>query len=455
MGTAGAEGQLPLDQGLPRGDLLFRQPHPRQRRNGLGHIVGIQLADLGQGTVLPSGEHDLQPVGAGDGLQIALQNGVHLFQGQHLFHALQVPQDGLLRQGPEGGQAQQAHPVAHAQAANGLLAVQAAGAAGHHQLPGMVGAGIAVIGAAFKLLAQQIHFLKHGAAQIGHTDHAVPFAHLPHLVGLLRQLAQNHVAPAVADPGGQADNHHLVRPLRQRKGIGHHVLGLLHAGGLQHGDVGGHGLIPGVEFVGAGVGAGIVRGDNDHPALHTVLRAAVDRVRREQQSVLLHDTKRPRVGQRGPDAGLHGTGLIGGPLRVEISLSRHLAQHSQHLRRRGTGIRGREIDPGLQCAAHDGFIALHQTDLTGRVGCHRPFHCSASPFSVNFFTAKAAFVFLAKSNFIVAHSVENARTYRPRRSGFARDSVRPGGMEKPRGRPAAPMRGKAPDFMRNQVLYGV
>ena len=332
VGATGAEGQLPLDQGLLRGDLLLRQLGAGQQRNGPGHVVGVQLADLGQGAVFTAGESDLHLVAAGDGLQVALQDGVHFLQGQHLLHALQVAQDGLLRQGPDGSQAQQAHPVAHAQTADGLLAVQAAGAARHDQLLGMVGAHIVVIGAVFKLLPQHVHLLEHGAAQVGHTNHTVPLPHLLHLVGLLRQLAQHHIAAAVADAGGKADDHHLVGPLGQFEGVRHHVLGLLHAGGFQHGDVGRHGLIPGVKFVGAGVRAGVVRSDDHHAALHTVLRAAVDRVRREQQAVLLHDAQRPCICQRGTDTGLHGTGLVGGPLCVEIPLFRDLAQHSQYLR---------------------------------------------------------------------------------------------------------------------------
>ena len=379
VGAAGAEGQLPLDQRLLRGDLLLRQLGASQEGDGLGHIVGVQLADLRQRAVAAAGEHNAHLMAAGDGLQVVLQNRVHFLQGQYLLHTLQMAHDGLLRQGPDGGQAQHADAVAHTQTADGLLTVQAAGAAGDDQLLGMLGADIVVEGAVFSFLPQHIQLFQHGAAQIGHAHHAVPLAHLLQLVGLFRQLAQHHVAAAMADTGGQPHDDDLVRALGELESVGNDVLGLLHAGGLQHGDVGGHGLITGVKFIGAGVRAGVVRGHDHHAALHAVLCAAMNGVRREEKAVLLHDADGPRVGQRGADAGFHGAGLVCGPLRVKVSFLRDFTQHSQDLGRRRTGIGGRKIDACFQCAAYDGLVALHQADLARGVGGHCPFHFLSHP----------------------------------------------------------------------------
>ena len=178
----------------------------------------------------------------------------------------------------------------------------------------------------------------------------------------------------MADPGGHPDQHHLARPLAEFKGVGNHVLRLLHGGGLQQGDARGHGLPAGVELVGGGVGAGVVAGDDDKAPLHTGLGGAVERVRHAQKAVLLDDAQRPSARQRRAGAGLKGADLVGGPLRVKAPLPGDFAQHSQHLGGGGAGIGGGEIDSGLHRAPHNGLVALHQRDGAGDASRHCPFH---------------------------------------------------------------------------------
>jgi hypothetical protein len=310
----------------------------RQGGGGPQHAVRRQLPHPGQRAAGPAGKADAQLMSAGDGLQIPLQERVHLLQSQNLFGALQVPQDGLLRQRPDGGQAQQTHGIACAQAAESLLAVQPSGAAGHHQPPGMLGALVVVVGAGLKDLLDAVQLFQHGQVLIAHAHQPVPLAHGTQGPGLVRQGPQRHVAPPVAHPGGEADDDDLAQLLRQLEGIGDQVLGLLHVGGLQHGQIRGHGHEAGVEFVGAGVGAGVVGGHDHQSALHTVLRAAVQRVGHAQKAVLLDDADGARVGQGGADARLQRADLVGGPLGIKAALGGDFAQHAQNLGGRRAGV---------------------------------------------------------------------------------------------------------------------
>ena len=180
----------------------------------------------------------------------------------------------------------------------------------------------------------------------------------------------------MAHPGGETDNHHLPGALGEFEGVGHDVLGLLHGGGLQQRHAGGLRLPAGVKLVGAGVGAGVVRGHDHKAPLDAVLGGAVQGVRRAQKAVLLYDAKGPRPRQRRADARLQRADLIGGPLGVKIPLPGDFAQHSQHLGGRGAGVGRGKVDTSLYRAADNGLVALHQADLSRRAGCHRPFHSS-------------------------------------------------------------------------------
>ena len=383
VGTAGAEGQVPLRQLQLRGGPLFRQGRAGEGGHGGHHVVRVQFPNFGQRPIGPAGEGDAQLVPPGDGFQIVLQHRVHFLQCQHLFHALQMAEDVLLRQGPHGGQTQQAHPVLQAQPADGLLGVEPAGAAGHDQLFGLFRTGVVVEGTAFKLLPQSVQLPQHVGMLVGDAHQPVPLAHGLEGMGLFRQGTQGYVAPAVAHPGGEPHDDDLLRPLGELKGVGNHVLGLLHAGGLQHGQAGGHGLIPGVEFIGAGVCAGVVGGYHHQTALHAVLGAAVEGVRHTQKAILLYDAQRPGVGQRRAHAGLHGADLVGGPLRVEIPFPGDLSQHRQHLGGGRARVGRGEVDARLHRSAHNGLVALHQADLTQGVGCHCPFHVEQVTFFSN------------------------------------------------------------------------
>ena len=217
---------------------------------------------------------------------------------------------------------------------------------------------------------------------VAHTDHPVPLLHPLQGPGLLRQGAQDHVAPAVADPGGHPDQHDLPRFLGELEGVGDHVLGLLHRRGLQQGDARGHRLPAGVELVGGGVGAGVVAGDDHKPPLYPGLGGAVERVRHAQKAVLLHYAQSPAIGQGRARAGLQGADLVGGPLRVKAPLPGNFSQHSQHLGGGRAGVGGGEIDSGLHRAPHDGLVTLHQADLAGDASRHCPFHAACVTLSM-------------------------------------------------------------------------
>ncbi len=168
------------------------------------------------------------------------------------------------------------------------MSVEAAGASGDDELFRRLGALIAVVGTVLKTLAGFLQLLKGRGVHIAHADHPVPLLHPLQRPELFRQGAQNHIAPAVADPGGHPDQYHLPHLFAELKGIGNHVLGLLHGSGLQQGDAGGYRLPAGVKLVGGGVGAGVVAGDDHKSSLHTGLGGAVERVRHAQKAVLLY-----------------------------------------------------------------------------------------------------------------------------------------------------------------------
>ena len=380
MRASGAESQIPDRQRrIKGGNLPFGLGHAGEGGHGGGDVLRIQFADPGQGPVGPAQEGKGQPVPARDGLDVLLQEGIHLFHNQDPFRRFQPLQYVILRQGPQSTQTHQANPIPHVQPVNGLPGIEPAGAAGDDQILGDVRAFIMVKGRIAEFPADGVQLLKHRLMLVGNAGHPIPLANRPQGLRPIRQGAQGYVAPPVTDTGGEADDDHLAYPFGEFEGIGHHVLGLLHDSGLQHGDAGPFGLPAGVEFVGAGVGAGVVGGDDHQPALYAVLRAAEERVRRAEEAVLLHDADGPGSRQGGAHAGLQRAYFIGGPLGIKAPFLCDFAQHSQDLGGGRAGIGGGKVDTGLHSAPGNGLVALHQADLAGGVGCHCPFHFRKSP----------------------------------------------------------------------------
>ena len=380
--ASGAEGHFSDRQVQICGRLLFRQRRARQDRDGLFNIIGVQLADFRQRAVGTSPEDDLQSVFPRQGFQRLLQEGVNFFKNQDFPSVPEVGQDKIFRQRPEGAQAQQTHPVLHAQTLHRLLTVQPAGAARNNQGLGLFRSLIVVVCTLTESLPQLFQLFQSRAVHIGHADHSVPLPDLLQGMGRVRQGTQDHVAPAMADPCRQAKDDNLPGFLREIEGVGHHILGFLHGSWFQQGDSGGHSLPAGIELVGGRMGAGVVAGYNHQTALDPMLGGAVQGVGGTEQAVLFHNAERPAVCQRRADTGLQRADLVCRPFRVEIPFSGDLAQHTENLGRRRPWVGRGEIDSGLHCPPHNGLIALHETHLTWRVGCHGPFHEMFTLFSL-------------------------------------------------------------------------
>lgn len=87
---------------------------------------------------------------------------------------------------------------------------------------------------------------------------------------MLGALAELNEALAVTDAGGGAVQHGGIELLGDLAGHLHEVLALLGIAGLDHGDLGGAGIVAVVLLVLGGMATGVVSGDDDVSAVHAM-----------------------------------------------------------------------------------------------------------------------------------------------------------------------------------------
>ena len=177
-------------------------------------------------------------------------------------------------------------------------------------------------------------------------------------------VAAGNVLAGVADAGRRPEHDRDLVSLRKRKGLGDHLPRLPGRGGVEDRRLGEVGKEAAVLLRLGAVGAGVVGGDQDEPALDAEVSRAGEWVGRDVQPHLLHRHRRtpPRhaVGERR----LAGNLLVDRPLRVERS-TRLLGEgddRREDLRGRRPRVGGGQRATLLNEAAADRLVS-HQDPL--------------------------------------------------------------------------------------------
>jgi len=183
----------------------------------------------------------------------------------------------------------------------------------------------------------------------------------------LADIAEDHVARGVGEPGDRSEEDRHLQLLGEFKGGGGHILGLLLVLRLQAGHLGVLGHHPGVLLGRGVVGAGVV-GDHDHqPAPGPGVGQGGEGVHRHVQPGVLHHHQGPGPGQGRPGGDVDRHLLVQGPLEVEAQLRGQLAQDLSDLARGGAGVADPDLDPGLDRSAGDRLVPHQQGLVTGFV----------------------------------------------------------------------------------------
>ena len=173
----------------------------------------------------------------------------------------------------------------------------------------------------------------------------------------LGALAALHHTLGVGDAGAHFQQHGGVILLRQVIGQLGHGQRLGGIGRLQHGDLGGTGIVPAVLLVLGAVHAGVVGHADDHAAVDTGVGNGEQGVRGHVQAHVLHAAEGALAGQGRAEGGFHGHLFIGGPFGVHLGI---FGDGLGDLSAGGAGIAGYEAASGLKQAPGNGFVAQHQ-----------------------------------------------------------------------------------------------
>ena len=170
----------------------------------------------------------------------------------------------------------------------------------------------------------------------------------------------------MGDAGAQPQQNGRVILLGQTEGSLGEVIALLGVGRLQHGNLGGDGMMAGILLVLGGVHAGIVRHADHKTAVDAGIGHGKQRIRRHIQAHVLHSAAAALSAQGGAEGGLHGHLFVGGPLRVDLGIARRLLRD---LRGGGAGIAGHHAATGvIQTPGNRGVadVKLFQSDSSFR-----------------------------------------------------------------------------------------
>jgi hypothetical protein len=223
------------DPGKGRDDLVRVEfPH---RRQVTGHLAVKGLDPRLGGHV------------GGKDLHVLLQGGVDLFDDKNLAGSPEVALQEVGRQGPGGGEFEDAYPPLQAQDGHGLPGVEVAGAAGDDEQLRKFGTVIGVEGAILEEGRRLLELLLLGAVlelRRG-KDHADDRSrlHIEHgavapvgRTGLRgRKGSQGDVAAGVGHAGDAPDHDDVAEGLGQVEGPPGQVLGLLKGPWFEEGDL--------------------------------------------------------------------------------------------------------------------------------------------------------------------------------------------------------------------------
>ena len=162
----------------------------------------------------------------------------------------------------------------------------------------------------------------------------------------------------MGDPGGQPQQHRRVESLGQlipQLGESQTFGGIA---GLQHGHLGGDGVMAGILLVLGGMHPGIVRHGADHAAVHPYVGGGIKRVGRHVQPHVLHGAEAAGAAGGRAEGDLEGHLLVGGPLGIDIRAVLHHAFGDFGARRARVG--GHDRDPRLVQAPGNRLVAQQQ-----------------------------------------------------------------------------------------------
>ena len=175
--------------------------------------------------------------------------------------------------------------------------------------------------------------------------------------GPLHAVMRLHQGLGVGHAGTHLQQHRGVELLRQVIGQLGKLQGLGGVRGLQHGHLGGDGVVAGVLLVLRGVHPRVVGHADDHAAVHAGVGHGEQRVGGHVQAHVLHAAEGPLARQAGTEGHLHGHLLVGGPLTVDLGEFHGLLRD---LRAGGAGIAGDHAASRLIQPPGNGGVAQHQ-----------------------------------------------------------------------------------------------
>ena len=386
----GVAADIPVDHALIFGQGVEHTPvgtsgaHHRgtagdvvlQGQGGLG-VPAQTLGNAALGQLVHQGNDLLAGDVHADPAAVGLDDGLQLFHHQNLVHLGSEGLDLLHRHGPGQAQLQDAgllpKDLPHILVAGGggddaqgsvspqLHPVQVRGLGQLRHGPGA-------------LLHPVVGFQRVG----GHHDPLRVF--LIGLFGHLCALSLHHNALGVGDAGAHTHQDRGVVFLRELEGPLGKVQGFLGVRGLQHGDLGGHGVVAGILLVLGGEHARVIGHADDQASLHPLVGNGEEGVCRHVQAHMLHAAGRPLAAHRRPVGNLQGHLFVGGPFAVDL---RVLGGFLRDLRAGGAGVAGDHAAPGLIQSAGNRLVAQHQffhSVLRGVFLC-QPWLWGASPSS--------------------------------------------------------------------------
>ena len=179
-------------------------------------------------------------------------------------------------------------------------------------------------------------------------------------IGLLGRLlpgAGLHQALGVGDPGAHLQQHRGVKLLGNGIGQLGKGQGFLRICRLQHGKLGGHGIVAGILLVLGAVHPRVVRYADDHAGVYACIGDGKQGICRNVQAHVLHAAKAAAAGQGSPEGRLHGDFFIGRPFCVDLFI---LGGKLGNLRAGRAGIAGHHGASSLIKAPGRRFITEHQ-----------------------------------------------------------------------------------------------
>ena len=186
----------------------------------------------------------------------------------------------------------------------------------------------------------------------------------PALIGT-GEGAEGYVAAGMGSAGDPPHEDHRTHFFRKGKSPFGHLFGFLKGGWLKQGKISQFGKRSGILFIAAGVGRGIVAGNQKKACSDADEVQAQQIIRSNVQSVLLHSANRPQPGKRRGGCNLQGDLFVDRPFHVKSQGLGHGGQILDDVGGRCPGISGAYLNPGFQGASGNGFIAHEQNFFPG------------------------------------------------------------------------------------------